>query len=443
MTEQNKEEKTQNFEFKMPELLFPNIFKTFRIAMQPARLMTAFLALAFIFSTGWLMDLRKTVVVSGKLSTADLRSSTLNGSRTWPTELHCFVTYPDRMDNYLKVYKERTKPQRLGVFKVFSNFCVVNFNEGTLAFVQLNFNKTIQAITNCFLACVWVLEYHTIYGVIFLLVSFVALSLAGGAICKGAAVHFARDERLGLGVCISFAFRRWIPLVFASTAPLVLAALLGFVIVSLLGLMTNIPYAGEIILAIFFFLVLICGAMLAYAAIWGLGGFSLMYSAVAYEKTDTFDAMCRGYSYVSARPWRLAIYTILAGFYGGICYLFVRFFAFLMLVLSRWFLDFGLWVQSQKGSQIEKIDAIWPKPEYFNFFGIAADFSKPLTQKIACGVVQLEVLAVSGLVMAFVLSFYFSAGAIIYCLLRKKIDNIPLDSVFIETVSAQDTQQQV
>jgi hypothetical protein len=45
------------------------------------------------------------------------------------------------------------------------------------------------------------------------------------------------------------------------------------------------------------------------------------------------------------------------------------------------------------------------------------------------------------LVMAFVLSFYFSAGTIIYCLLRKKIDNIPLDSVFIETIQTPNTQQ--
>jgi hypothetical protein len=216
--------------------------------------------------------------------------------------------------------------------------------------------------------------------------------------------------------------------------------LLGFVIVSLLGLVANIPYAGELILAIFFVLVLICGGLMAYASIWGVGGICLMYSAIACEKTDTFDAMCRAYSYVNSRPWRLAIYTLLAGFYGGICYLFVRFFAFMMLVTSRWFLDFGVWVQSQKGAQIEKIDAIWPMPEYFNFLGAATDFSKPVTQTIASAVVNCEILVVSGLVMAFVLSFYFSAGTIIYCLLRKKIDNIPLDSVFIEPVSTQNPQ---
>ncbi len=441
MSEQNTEERKQNFEFRVSDLLFQNIFKTFRIAIQPSRLITAFLALAIIYFAGWLMDFRKTVVVSGKISTADLRTSTLDGSRTWPTELHCFITYPDRMENFLKVYAERTKSQRQGVFNVFSNFCLANFNEGTVYFVQLNFGKAAQAISNCFMACVWVLEYHTIYGLIFLSISFVVFSLAGGAICRGAAFHFTRDERQGAGACIAFAIKRCVPLFFAPTAPLVLAALLGFVIVSLLGLMANIPYAGEIILAVFFILVLICGGLMAYAAIWGIGSWNLMYSVIACEKTDTFDAMCRAYSYVNSRPWRLAIYTLLAGFYGGICYLFVRFFAFMMLVTSRWFLDFGAWAQSQKGAQMEKIDAIWPRPEYFNFFGAAADFSKPVTQTIASVVVHWEILIVSGLVMAFVLSFYFSAGTIIYCLLRKKIDNIPLDSVFIEVIQTPNTQQ--
>lgn len=430
-------------EIRMSEFLFPNIFKTFRIAIQPGRLITAFFALAIIFTAGWLMDFRKTVVVSGRLSAADLRESTLSGSRTWPTELHCFVTYPDRMENYLRVYKDRTKEQRLGVFKVFSNFCMANFNEGTLAFVQLNFRQTIQALNNCFMACLWVVKYHTVYGIIFLTISFAAFSLAGGAICRGAAFHFSRDERQGIGTCIPFAIKRWIPLIFAPTMPLVLAVLLGFVIVSLLGLLTNIPYAGEIILAVFFVLVLICGAMLAYALIWGISAFNLMYAAAVYEKTDTFDVMCRAYSYVNARPWSLAVYTFFAGLYGGICYLFVRFFAFVMLIAGRWFLDFGVWVQSQSGTQIEKIDAIWPKPEYFNFLGSAADIARPVTQTIAWTVVQWQVLIVSGLVTAFAVSFYFSAGTIIYCLLRKKIDNIPLDSIFTEAVSSHDAQSQI
>ena len=45
----------------------------------------------------------------------------------------------------------------------------------------------------------------------------------------------------------------------------------------------------------------------------------------------------------------------------------------------------------------------------------------------------LRKLVVVGLVLAFAISFYFSAGTVIYCLLRNKVDNTALDNVFIET----------
>jgi hypothetical protein len=448
MSEQNPENGNQSAElekeclqFRIPNLLFPNVFKTFRIAIQPSRMITAFLALIVIFIAGTLMDLHKTVIVSGRLTNADLRVSTLNGSRTYSTELHCYVTFPERMDNYYNIYKERTKSERLGVFKVFSSFCVANFNEGTVYLVQLRFDKAIEAIVNCITACVWVLKYHTIYGIILLFISYTVISLAGGALCRGAALHFSRDERVGAISCIAFAIRRWMPLFFAPTAPIALAGLLGLVIVSVLGLISNIPYAGEIILAIFFGVVLICGALMAFAVIWGGCSINLIYSTIAYEKTDTFDAMCRAYTCVFNRPWRLGIYTLIAALYGGICYLFVRLFGFLMLLLTRWFLDLGMWAQSQKVVQIEKIDAIWPKPEYFNFFGTTLEFTKPVTQTISSAVVHIEILIVAGLVMAFAMSFYFSVSTIIYCLLRNKIEKVPLDKVFVEKVQTENSQE--
>ncbi|MEN6383711.1 MAG: hypothetical protein ABFD79_00775 [Phycisphaerales bacterium] len=448
MPEQNSENNSQNIEthkdwehLGFSNLLFPNVFKTFVIAIQPGRILTAFLVLALIFLAGWIMDLHKTVIVSGKLTNADLRVSTLNGSRTYSTELHCYITFPDRIDNYYNIYKERTKEQRLGVFKVFSNFCVSNFNEGTAYFVQLRFDKALEAMINCFKACVWVLKYHTIYGIIFLFISFISISLGGGAICRGAALHFTRDERSGAISTIKFAIRRCVPLFFAPTSPIALAGLLGLVIVTVLGLITNIPYAGEILLALFFVLVLICGLLMAFAAIWGFGSVNLIYSAIAFEKTDTFDSMCRAYTYVFSRPWRLVVYTLLAALYGGICYLFVRLFGFLTLLISRWFLDLGVWAQSQKGIQIEKIDAIWPMPEYFNFLGAAGEISKPVTQTISAAVVNFEILVISGLVMAFAISFYFSASTIIYALLRNKVDKVPLDNVYVESVQTQNPQE--
>ncbi|HBG26836.1 MAG: hypothetical protein A2Y10_07780 [Planctomycetes bacterium GWF2_41_51] len=441
MAEQNLESESAAG-FKMDNLLFPKIFKLFKIAVQPGRIMTAFFALMIIFLAGWVMDFHKTVVVSGRISEADLRISTLSGSPAWPTELHCFVGYPERVDNYIMTYKERQKSQMLGVFKVFSSFCIANFNEGVVYLLNLKFDRVIAAVTNCILACVWVLKYHTIYGIFFLVISFVVLALAGGAISRGAALQFARDEKAGMRTCIGFAIKNFIPIFCAPTAPLVLVALLGFVIVWVIGLLTNIPYAGELIMALFFLLVLIAGGLMAFTTIWAGASLNLMFGAIGFDKSDTFDAICRSYNYVYSRPWRLGLYTLLAAFYGGVCYLFVRLFAYVMLVMSRWFLQLGVFSKSEAGRQFDKVDAIWPKPEYFNFLGAMDDVSRPVTQTIASAVVHFEILIIAGLIMAFVVSYYFSAGTVIYCLLRKKVDNTAIEKVYIETPTQTQTTEQ-
>lgn len=440
MADQNPEKPAGTF--SMDNLLFPKIFRLFKITIQPGRILTALLAIILIYLTGWLMDLHKTVVVSGRISPSDLRISTLDGSPAWPTELHCFIGYPERLDSYIKSYKERAKDYRLGVFKVFSNFCLANFNEGVVYLLNLKFDKVIAAVGNCIMACVWVLKYHTIYGIIFFVISFAVLSLAGGAISRGAALQFTRDERAGMASTIAFALKNYVPILCAPTAPLVLVVLLGFVIISVIGLMANIPYAGELILALFFLLVLFAGAVMAFTTIWACASFNLMFGAIAAEKSDTFDALSRAYNYVYSRPWRLGGYTILAAFYGGVCYLFVRFFAYVTLLLSRWFLQAGVFAQNSGGQQFDKIDAIWPKPEYFNFLGTSSNLAKPLTQTIASGIVHFEMLIIAGLILAFVISYYFSAGTVIYCLLRKKVDNTPIEKVYIETTSQTQTTEQ-
>jgi len=47
----------------LENLLFPKIFQTFRMAIQPSKLIIAFLAIAVICLAGWIMDFSQTVVV--------------------------------------------------------------------------------------------------------------------------------------------------------------------------------------------------------------------------------------------------------------------------------------------------------------------------------------------------------------------------------------------
>ena len=49
--------------YSRSEVSFPNIFRSFRMAIQPSKLVIAFAAVTAICLTGWLMDLGWSVVL--------------------------------------------------------------------------------------------------------------------------------------------------------------------------------------------------------------------------------------------------------------------------------------------------------------------------------------------------------------------------------------------
>ena len=419
-------------------LPFLNIFKTFRIAIQPARLFTAFLAIAVLFLTGWLMDFSKTVVVSGRLTQRELQTSRLTGAVTWPTELHCFVSDSQRVDDFIKRYKGKTEGQ--GVFKVWSNFCMTRFNQAVACVVMLKFDSLTVSVTECIAASIWVLKYHTAYSVIFLFISLVVFSITGGAICRGAALQFSRSEVSAITPCLKFSLKKFVSIFCAILAPIIFVVLFGLVVILLIGLVTNIPWFGEIFLALCFIIILLAGMLMAFVIIWAVAGGNLMFGVIAYENSDAFDAISRTFVYVYSKPWRFGFYTFLAAVYGSVSYLFVRFFAFLMLTISRWFLSIIIWTEGSKAEQMNKLDVIWPRPEFFSLLGSGLEIPKNVTESITAFIIYLAVLVVAGIVVAFAVSFYFSASTIIYCLLRNKVDGTVIGDIFIETEQASDGQ---
>ena len=422
-------------------LLFLNIFKTFRIAIQPARLFTVFLAVAVLFIAGWLMDFSKTVVVSGQLTQRELRTSKLTGAVTWPTELHCFVSDSQRVGGFIEKYKGRAEGQ--GVFKVWSNFCMTRFNQAAASVVMLKFDSLTVSVTECVAASIWALKYHTAYSVIFLFISLVVFSITGGAICRGAALRFSRNEIPAITPCLKFSLKKFVSIFCAILAPIIFVALFGLVIILLVGLVTNIPWFGEIFLALCFIIILLAGVLMTFVVIWAVAGGNLMFGVIAYENSDAFDAISRTFIYVYSKPWQFGFYTFLAAVYGSISYLFVRFFAFLMLTISRWFLSIIIWTEGSKAEQMNKLDVIWPKPEFFSLLGGGLEIPKNATESVTAFIIYLAVLVVAGIVVAFAVSFYFSASTVIYCLLRNKIDNTIISDIFVEAEQITDEQSEI
>jgi len=393
-------------------LLFPGIFQTFRMSIQPTKLIITSCALAVICLAGWLMDFSKSVVGRGDRA----------------TELQIYLEDPSKVQQFIDENRDFTR-ERKGVFSTLWNFAGAKFKGAVDAVLDLKVREVWYNIRDCFKAVGWAIREHYYYSIIFFAITLAVMSVAGGAICRIAALQFARGEKPGLMEALRFSTKRFTSFFTAPLAPICIMAFIGISIV-LLGLIGNIPRVGEILVGIGMPLALAAGFLIAVILVGAVAGFNLMFPAVAYDGSDCFDAISRSFSYIYARPWRMGFYTAVAAVYGSICYSFVRVFALLTLWITHWLLQISLWAENGSG-QVNKLAAIWPKPEVRTLFEFKRVLATNWTESIAVFLVTLFVLVVIGLVVSFIISFYFSANTIIYSLMRYKVDNTARQDIYM------------
>ena len=391
-------------------ILFLKIFQTFRMAIQPSKLIIAFLAVTSICLAGWIMDFSNTVV-----------AKTGPRGRIIETELQQYMKNPDQVEAYIA--RIGKSGEHTGVFSTLWRFGSEKFHNALDRLFAFDLPDVAANIRDCFKAVTWAVRHHLLYCIIFFFIQLVVISIAGGAICRIAALQFAQDEKPGLTEALRFSVKKITSFVTSPLVPMAIIIFIGLFIF-LLGLIGNIPRAGELIMGIFMLLALIAGALIAVVSIGTVAGFNLMFPAVAYDGSDCFDAISRSFSYVYAKPWRMGFYTVIAAVYGAICYVFVRFFAFLILWCTHRFLQLGVLGDNKK------LTAIWPGPTFMNLVDLPDLAAANWSQTVAAVMVYLLLLAVVVLVVSFIISFYFSANTIIYSLMRKKVDNTALEDVY-------------
>ncbi|MBN1972959.1 MAG: hypothetical protein JW787_04930 [Sedimentisphaerales bacterium] len=396
------------------DILFLKIFRAFRMAIQPTKLIITSAALSLICLSGWIMDFSKTVAV--------VRDS---NNKIILTELQVYTTHKDTRAG---IERLRESGQRSGVFRILWGSAASNFKNAVNFVYMHNVLGVVSCISSFFKSLEWALKYHYIYCAVFFIIVLAVMSAAGGAICRIAALQNAQGEKPGMTEAIRFSTKRFKSLFAAPLVPVFIILVIGMLIF-ITGLLGNIPLVGEIIIGLGMPVVLFAGTIIAVVLIGAFAGFNLMFPAVAYDGSDSFDSISRSFSYVYARPWRMLLYTSVAAIYGSICYTFVRVVAFLALSVARAFLQIVIWTDNSSG-QVNKLDAIWPRPTPINFYDSAAVSASTTPEKISAALIYFFVLVIIGLVVSFIISFYFSANTIIYSLLRNKVDNTAIDDVY-------------
>jgi hypothetical protein len=281
---------------------------------------------------------------------------------------------------------------------------------------------------------VWLLTVYPIYGIIWVLLALAIWAIFGGAICRVAALHAAREEKIAMSAAVKFSISKFFSFLTAPLLPVIVILVVGLLI-SLSGLVGSVPVIGEWLLSLLFFVPLIFAAIIAFLLAGFAAGWPLMWPTISIEGSDSFDAISRSYSYAYQRPFRYALYALVAAIYGTLCYLVVRLFAFITLLAAHGFV--GLWMNNiatrdSYAPGAGKLDVMWAGPTFDNFRGPIQSEVMTGSERWASHFIGLWVCVVAWVVLAFLVCFFFSAATNIYFLLRRKVDATDLDDVYMD-----------
>lgn len=247
------------------------------------------------------------------------------------------------------------------------------------------------------------------------LLSVATWAFFGAAICRIAAVQLAAEEQVGLGAALRYACRKW-PAYFAAPLFPVGGALLAAIPVIIVGWLMNVSvlFGG-----LLWPLVLVAGLLMTVLLLGVLFGWPLMWATISTEGTDSFDALSRSYAYTFQRPLNYLFYAFVAGVIGWLGWLFVQNFAAGVIWMGYWAAGWGC------GS--EQIGAIMSGGEIEGLGGIGATLIR-----FWAGCVKL-------LAVGFLFSYFWSAAAGIYLLLRRDVDATEMDEVYLDADKSEET----
>jgi hypothetical protein len=394
---------------------FTHLFRSFRIAAHPSKMVTALALLLLLYIGGRVLDsiwhYTSYIFRRGDVAAMydDPRILPVSNNRIATEEERVgpfvgFFAYESSQVNYLsQAVLQNQWLDADGVFVHAADFLVTG---PRIAFA----NSPV---------------FFTLFTLWFLLI----WSIFGGAIARIAAIHIARDEKLSIRQALRFSTGKLLSFIFAPLIPLIIMTVIA-VVIAVGGLLLYIPFAGPILVSGIFFLTLACGFVMTLVLFGTVGGFNLMYPTIAVEGSDSFDAISRSFSYVYARPWRMLFYTVVSVAYGALTYLFLRLFIFIMLSLIHYFETW--WLYKHADGAYGHWQAMWPSPQMFSL-PYYVDYSALTTgEKIGAGILSFWIYLSISMLGAFAISFYFSANTIIYYLMRQEVDATELDDVFIE-----------
>ena len=409
-------------------LPFVRLFRGFRMAIHPAKLLLALLLVVLTYLGGLGMDL-------------------IWGAQVTPGEVRQHLGVSGYAANVFEAPPRDIDSQNAGRAGVFETTLAVQsraFEQLIVSATQFNFGFTgflagkgfdsggvLGALSVMILGVPgWLYTTHPAFLAVFLAFAFLLMALFGGAIARLAAVQATRDLRPSAFTALRFTAVRYPWFVLMPIIPLIVVVLIG-VVLGLAGLLLfNFAYL-DVVGGALFGLFLLAGFVMSVILIGLLIAAPLLLPSLAVEGTDAFEASSRVFHYVTGRPWQYLFYNLVMVVYGAVTYLFVGLVVFLTLWCTK--VGVGLWAFASIGEDgPNRFDAILPAPRLGELVHTVEWAALDGTGATAAAIVMVWVKLLIALLPAFAVSFFFCEQTWIYLLLRRSADGSELDEVHLE-----------
>jgi hypothetical protein len=81
-------------------------------------------------------------------------------------------------------------------------------------------------------------------------------------------------------------------------------------------------------------------------------------------------------------------------------------------------------------NQSAKLERIWPEPKLLSFLTTPLA-SEVWSESASSVVIYLFMLGIVGILLSYIVSYFFSSATVIYALMRKKVDKIEAEQIFV------------
>ena len=405
-----------------------HIFRAFRGALQPTKLIIALAAILVTCLYGALLDACATGLSKG--------------SAMGEVDRYIFATrtgepYQPQEGDYgpFAIWREHERHAVLGLLG--SSIPGTSLAEGSpvVGYVErYQQHSLLGNLTRMVYGVWWLFTQHLVYFLFFGLGSLFVWSLAGGAISRVAALQFARDEDLSFKQALSYAWNRIGALFLAPCFPLGLIALFSLGL-ALFGLVMRIPVLGDLLSIVIFPICVFLGFVILAPLVLGMfAGGCMFWPAVSVDGADAFNAFSRALAYTLPKPWKTVLYALITLVYAAICFVLVNLFTYLSLRLTRAAVSFGTapFGAFEREEGVSKMELLWPMTGPHDLYSWPGLENLSWPEYLSALVVALTLVLVIGLLWSFLTSFFLTSSTIAYTLLRRDVDGTDLEEVYME-----------